>query len=84
MRHQIEPRNPVTEDRPDIVVFDPEASKNEELYIALAHPWRKDSVKKAARENGYAAATRGKWKKSEVKSRELTGWIMSRVHSCCV
>ena len=50
--HQTEPRNRYTdtEDRPDIVMFDLETGRNEELDISLAHTWSKDAVKKVAKE----------------------------------
>ena len=73
--HQTEPRNRYTdtEDRPDIVMFDLETGRNEELDISLAHPWSKDAVKKAAKENGCAATTREKRKRVKYNQERLPG-----------
>ena len=61
-----------TEDRPDIIMFELETGRNEELDISLAHPWSKDAVKKAAKENGFAATTR-KLKRAKYNQERLLG-----------
>ena len=60
IHHKKEPRNRYTEtdDRPDIVVFDTDNGKNIDLDISLAHPWRRDVIKLAARDQGFAAKRR--------------------------
>ena len=64
--NQIEPRNRYinSEDRPDIVAFDPVDYSSADLDVSMAHPLSGDSMKGAAAESGYAA------KKREVKKEQ--------------
>ena len=48
-------------------------SKSKELDISLAHPWSKDTVKRAARENGYAAIAREKRKRTKYDQQTVPG-----------
>ena len=47
-----------TEDRPDITMFDPNTGQNFDIDVSLAHPWSRDIIKRASKENGHAATTR--------------------------
>ena len=64
--NQIEPRNRYTnsENRPDIVAFDPVDYSSADLDVSMAHPLSGDSMKGAAAESGYAA------KKREMKKEQ--------------
>ena len=75
IHHKKEPRNRYTEtdDRPDIVVFDTDNGKNIDLDISLAHPWSKDVIKLAAREQGFAAKRREDRKKTKYEQELLPG-----------
>ena len=58
--HQKEPRHQYTnsDNRPDITLFDSETGQNLDVDVSLAHPWSQDILKRARREDGYAARTR--------------------------
>ena len=62
IHHQKEPRHRYadTENRPDIVFYDIATGSTKELDIAFAHRWSKDTIKGAAKEDGYATAKRSK------------------------
>ena len=55
-----EPKNEYIdrEDRPDIIVYDLGIDANAELDFSLAHPFCRDTVVRALRENRFAAAKR--------------------------
>ena len=55
--HQVEPRNRYfkSNDRPDIVTFDPSNGSSVELDVSVAHPFSKETVKRNAEESGYVA-----------------------------
>ena len=59
-RSQLRNRYTETDDRPDIVVFDTDNGKNIDLDISLAHPWHKDVIKLAAREQQKDEKTKRK------------------------
>ena len=63
--HQVEPRNRYVEsnDRPDIVTFDPSNGSTVKLDVSVAHPFSKETVKRNAEESGYA----------EVKQEQKSG-----------
>ena len=58
--HQVEPRNRYIEsnDRPDVVTFDPSNGSTVELDMLMAHPFSKETMKRSAEESGYAAIQR--------------------------
>ena len=53
-----------SENRPDIVAFDPVDYSSADLDVSMAHPLSGDSMKGAAAESGYAA------KKREMKKEQ--------------
>ena len=59
--------------RPDIVVFDTDNGKNINLDISLAHPWSKDVIKLAARDQGFVAKRREDRKKTMYEQELLPG-----------
>ena len=58
--HQVEPRNRYadTENRPDIVAYDPDGHTTTDLDISMAHPHSGDTLRRAALKSGYAAEMR--------------------------
>ena len=72
IHHKKEPRNRYTE-TDDIVVFDTDSGKNIDLDISLVHPWSKDVIKLAARDQGFAAKRREDRKKTKYEQELLPG-----------
>ena len=58
--HQKELRHQYTnsDNRPNITLFDSETEQNLNVDVSLAHLWSQDILKRASREDGYAARTR--------------------------
>ena len=58
--HQVEPRNRYadSENRPDIVAYDPDGHTTTDLDISMAHPPSGDTLRLAALKSGYAAELR--------------------------
>ena len=67
-------------DRPDIVAFDPNKGCNVDLDIALAHPWSSDIFPRSSETDGAAAERREDRKKANMQ-RKSTRWINSQLHS---
>ena len=57
------------ENRPDIVVYDSGCSYD--LDVAMAHPFRQDTLKQATLEEGFAAARREEKKMTKYKNNNL-------------
>ena len=75
MHHRREPRhrNSNSNDRPDIVAFDPDKGYNVDLDIALAHPWISDIFPKSSESDGAAAERREERKKAKYAKENLPG-----------
>ena len=78
--HEKEPRNLYTnsEDRPDIIFFDSETGQNLDVDVSLAHPWSQDTLKRASREDGFAARTREEKKMNKYAGEILSGGTSSK------
>ena len=49
-----------SDNHPDITLFDSETGQNLDVDVSLAYPWSQDILKRASKEDGYAARTKGK------------------------
>ena len=78
--HEKEPRNLYTnsEDRPDVIFFDSETGQNLDMDVSLAHPWSQDTLKRASREDGFAARTREEKKMNKYAREILSGGTSSK------
>ena len=84
MHHRKEPRHRYSNsnDRPDIVAFDPDKGCNVDLDIALAHPWSSDIFPRSSESDGAAAEKREERKKAKYATLgKSTRWINSQFHS---
>ena len=84
--HEKEPRNLYTnsEDRPDIIFFDSETGQNLDVDVSLAHPWSQDTLKRASREDGFAARTREEKKMNKYAGEILSGGTSSKCVPLCL
>ena len=75
LHHRKEPRNLYinNEDRPDIIVYDTGVGANVELDFSLAHPFSKDTVNQAAKEERFAATKREEKKIQKYSNQERPG-----------
>ena len=75
MHHRREPRHCYSNsnDKPDIVAFDPNKSRNVDLDIALAHPWSSDIFSRSSESDGAAAERREERKKAKYAKENLPG-----------
>ena len=74
--HQPEPKHQYinTEDRSDIIMFDP----NTDLDVSLVHSWSQDIIRRASKENGHAAAAREEKKMKKCSEELVSGGYVSR------
>ena len=75
--NQIELKNRYTdsENRPDIVAFDPVDYSSADLDVSMAHPSSGDFVKGGAAVSGYAAKKREVKKEEELQSANISFWL---------
>ena len=75
VHHRREPRHRYSNsnDRPDIVAFDPDKGYNVDLDIALAHPWSSDIFPRSSESDGAAAERREERKKAKYAKENLPG-----------
>ena len=75
MHHQREPRHHYSNsnDKPDIVAFDPDKGCNIDLDLTLAHPWSSDIFSRLSESNGAAAERREERKKAKYAQENLPG-----------
>ncbi len=78
--HQTEPRHRFvsSENRPDMTLFDSETGQNLDVDVSLAHPWSKDALNHAHREEGYAAKVREEKKLKKYSGEVLHGGLSSK------
>ena len=82
INHQVEPRNRYadSENRPDIVAYDPDGHTTTDLDISMAHPYSGDTLRLAALKSGYAAEMREQRKVKKYGQHQS----QSRTHTPCI